>query len=83
MRTTIAMILWFVSAVLQTWATIGVVGLFIYGIYTLFAKSIVMGLALIGASVVSRWIAEVICNLLTLAGLGTVTIGAKKPKDPI
>ncbi len=44
-------------------------GLFIYGIYVLFAKSIGFGLMLIGASVVGGWLIQILFGLLMATAL--------------
>ena len=52
------------------------VGVCIYGIYTLFATSIAVGLMMIGASVVGGWLIQIVSGLLFAAGAGAATIGA-------
>jgi hypothetical protein len=47
-------------------------GVFIYGIYVLFAKSIGFGLMLIGASVVGGWLLMIVFGLLMAAAMTAV-----------
>lgn len=53
------------------------VGVFFYGIYALFAKSVALGLMLIGAAVVGGWVVQIVSGLLIAAGMGAATIGVK------
>ena len=81
MRTAITMIFFGAGWLLQILGGLGIFGLFIYGIYALFAKSIIGGLVLIGASVVGGWVIRFVSGLLMLAGAGAATIGAKNSEE--
>ncbi|MBL8370410.1 MAG: hypothetical protein JNK28_03370 [Burkholderiaceae bacterium] len=81
MRTAITMILFGAGWLLQMFGGITVVVLLIYGIYALFAKSVIGGLVLIGASVVLGWVIRFFSGLLMLAGAGAATIGAKRSEE--
>ena len=62
---------------LQFGGGLALVGVFFYGIYALFAKSIAGGLMMIGAAVVGGWIIQIVSSLLIAAGMGAATIGVK------
>ncbi len=81
MRTAITVILFGAGWLLQMLGGLGIFGLFIYGIYALFAKSVIVGLVLIGAAVVGGWIVRFVSGLLMLAGAGAATFGAKHSED--
>ncbi len=53
------------------------VGMFFYGIYTLFFKSIAVGLMLIGGAVVGGWIVQIVSGIFIAIGAGAATIGIK------
>ncbi|MDR4516627.1 MAG: hypothetical protein MRK00_04480 [Nitrosomonas sp.] len=53
-------------------------GVFFYGIYILFFKSITIGLMAIGGAVVGGWIVQLVSNLLFAVGMGVATIGFKE-----
>jgi hypothetical protein len=72
MRTAITMIFFGTGWLLQILGGLGILGLFIYGIYTLFANSIIVGLVLIGASVVGGWVIRFVSGLLMLAGAAAI-----------
>jgi hypothetical protein len=62
---------------LQFGGGFALMGLFIYGVYTLFATSIAGGLMMIGGAVVGGWVIQIISGLLIAAGVGAATIGVK------
>ena len=47
---------------------IALVGMLVYGVYFLFAKSVLIGLMIIGAFVVGGWVINIVSGLLTVAG---------------
>jgi len=63
---------------LQFGGGLALAGLFFYGIYALFAKSVAVGLMMIGAAVVGGWIVQIVSGLLIAAGMGAATIGVKE-----
>lgn len=62
---------------LQFGGGLALAGVFFYGIYVLFAKSIAIGLMMIGAAVVGAWVIQFVSGLLFAAGMGAATIGVK------
>ncbi len=82
MRTVITIILFDAGWLLQMLGGPVFFGLFFYGIYILFADSVVAGLLLIGASVVVGWIHHFVGGLLMLAGSrAAAAIGAKNSEE--
>jgi hypothetical protein len=63
---------------LQFGGGLALAGVFFYGIYVLFAKSIAIGLMMIGGAVVGGWIIQIVSGLLFAAGMGAATIGVKE-----
>lgn len=52
-------------------------GLFFYGIYVFFAKSIAIGLMMIGGAVVGGWVVQIVSTILIGLSIGAATIGLK------
>jgi hypothetical protein len=63
---------------LQFGGGLALAGVFFYGIYVLFAKSIAIGLMMIGGAVVGGWVIQIVSGLLFAAGMGAATIGVKE-----
>lgn len=63
---------------LQIGGGLALAGVFFFGIYVLFAKSIAVGLIMVGGSVVGGWIIQIVSGLLFAAGMGAATIGVKE-----
>ena len=53
----------------------------IYGLYALFAKSVVIGLLFIGGVVVGGWIIQIASGLLFLTAAGVATVGKNQGND--
>jgi hypothetical protein len=77
MRGFIVMIFMGLGLLLQFGGGLALVGLLIYGVYAIFAKSLAVGLMLIGAAVVGGWVVKIASGLLMAAGVGAASIGAK------
>lgn len=81
MSNVISMVLFLGGWLLRLLGGLGVLGLLFYGIYILFAKSILMGLLLIGASVVGGWIISFLSGLLILLAVGAAAVGARNSEE--
>lgn len=81
MKTAIAMIFIGAGWLLQIFGGFCLIGLFVYGVYTIFANSIPSGLMLIGASVILGWAIRFASMLLMSAGAGVASIGSKMSKE--
>ena len=77
MRSTLVMIFVGLGYLFQLLGGFVLVGMFFYGIYTLFATSIGIGLMMIGGAVVGGWIIQIISGILIALGAGAATIGVK------
>lgn len=61
---------------------LAIFGVFLYGIYVLFAKSVAVGLMLIGGAVVSSLVVNLVAGILVAAGGGAAALLAKaEPKN--
>jgi hypothetical protein len=70
MRSTIFIILFVIGMAIQFVGGFAVVALFFAGIYTLFVKSVALGLMCIGGAVVGAWIVKILSGLiLMIAGM--------------
>ena len=81
MRATIFMVFIGLGWILRILGGLALFGVLIYGVYALFAKSILFGFMLIGGAVVGGWVIQILSGLLFLAGAGAATIGAKSGED--
>lgn len=82
MRMTIVMVLTALGYLLRFGGSLVIVGVFFYGIYALFAKSIAIGLMMIGAAVVGGWIIQIVSGLLLASAVGAAVVGAKENDMP-
>ncbi len=77
MRGIIVMMFMGIGYLLQIGGGLALTGLFVFGIYTLFATSVAEGLMMIGAAVIGGWMIQIVSGLLFAAGLGAAAIGVK------
>lgn len=77
MRAALVMIFVGIGYLLQLIGGFVLVGMFFYGIYTLFATSIAVGLMMIGGAVVGGWIVQIVSGILISMGDGAATVGLK------
>lgn len=77
MRAVIVIILVGTGYLFQYLGGFVLIGMFFYGIYTLFATSIATGLMMIGAVVVGGWIIQIFSRILIAMGAGLATVGVK------
>ena len=64
MKESIAMMLIGLSNIITVFGGFFLIGLFIYGIYTLFASSLSLGLMMIGGAVVGAWPIQIVSGIL-------------------
>jgi len=64
------MIFFWLGMLLRFVGGFALVGIFVYGVYALFAETIGLGLLLIGASVVGSWVIHLVTGLLMVTGVG-------------
>ena len=81
MRAVIMMIFFGLAWLLRILGGVALLWLLIYGIYALFAKSVLLGLMLIGGAVVGGWVIRLASGLLLLVGVGAASIGVKSGED--
>ena len=60
---------------LQVGGGLAFAGLIIYGIYSIFAKTIGTGFMLIGGAVVGLFLTQILASILMAAGAGIASIG--------
>ena len=77
MRAVLFMVFMTVGYLLQIIGIFILGGMFLYGIYTLFATSIAVGLMIIGGVVVGGWILQIVSGILIAMGAGAARIGLK------
>lgn len=81
MRATLFMFLFGLGWILRIAGGLVLIWAFIYGIYALFFKSVVIGLLFIGSVVVCGWIIQIASGLLFLAAAGVATVGKNQGND--
>jgi len=69
MKATIAIVFAGLGYLLQYLGSMGVIFIFLYGIYSLFMTSISIGLMMIGLSVVGGWFIQLIATILFSIGV--------------
>lgn len=77
MRAAIVIILVGTGYLFQYLGGFVLIGMFFYGIYTLFTTSIATGLMTIGAVVVGGWVIQIVSGILIAMGAGVAKVGVK------
>ncbi len=81
MRATLFMFFFGLGWILRIVGGLVLIWALIYGLYALFAKSVVIGLLFIGGVVVGGWIIQIASGLLFLTAAGVATVGKNQGND--
>ena len=75
MKSTMYFILFTLSWVVQFIGGIALAAMFFGGIYVFIMKSVLIGLAMIGGSMVGAWVINIIAGMLLIAATACIDLG--------